>query len=73
MFHVNHDAKGGLQCATLIGITLQRFTLYTLASPSSVNTPKMSYLCICASLKPKLLSTYVGGDITTYLDFMVLI
>ena len=42
LFHVylaNHDAKGELQGELQIGITLQRFIIYTLASLSSVNTP----------------------------------
>jgi hypothetical protein len=33
-----------------------------LSITSSDNTPKISYLCICASLKPNHLSTYVGGS-----------
>ena len=39
MYLANHDAKGGLKCATPIDITLQRFILYTLASLSSAKTP----------------------------------
>ena len=35
----NHGAKAKLKDATLIGITLQRFTLYTLASFGSNYSP----------------------------------
>jgi hypothetical protein len=36
----NQGAKDGLQCATSIGITLQRFILYTLASLVVLTLPK---------------------------------
>ena len=55
--------------ATQIGITLQRFILYTLASLSSDNNPTNFFLCMCVSLKPNLLSTHVGGVITIKSDF----
>jgi hypothetical protein len=39
----NHDAKDGLPCATSIGITLQRFILYTLASLLVLTLPNFNF------------------------------
>ena len=52
MYLANHGAKDGLKCATPIGITLQRLILYTLAYLIVLTLPQISYLCMCASLKP---------------------
>ena len=61
----NHGDKDGVQMATLIGITLQRSILYTLASFGSHYSPTLSYPCICASFQIQTLSTYVGGANST--------
>ena len=55
--------------ATQIDITLQRFIIYTLASLSSDNNPTNFIFSMRVSLKPNLLSTHVGGVITTKSDF----
>ena len=47
--------------ATPIGITLQRFILYTLASFDSYYSPTLPNPCICKRFQIQTLSTYVGG------------
>ena len=54
MYLVNHDAKDELKGATPIGITLQRFILYTLASLSSANTPTNFIFMHVCKLETKL-------------------
>ena len=67
----NHGAKDELKGATSIGITLQRFTLYTLASFSSNYSPTiLIYAYVRASIKHS--STYVGGANTTILGLWYL-
>jgi hypothetical protein len=55
----NHGAKDGVQMATLIGITLQRFILYTLASFGSYYSPKLPIHAYVQTFKSKLLA-HVG-------------
>ena len=52
----NHGAKDGVQMATPIGITLQRFILYTLASFGSYYSPKLSIHAYVQAFKCKLLT-----------------
>jgi hypothetical protein len=52
----NHGAKYGVQMATLIGITLQRSTLYTLASFGSYYSPKFPIHAYVQAFKSKLLA-----------------
>ena len=62
MYLDNHDAKGELQGELHIGITLQRFILYILASLSSVNTPKTFISMHVCKLKTKPFEhTYRGS------------
>ena len=50
MYLANYGAKDGLKSATLIGITLQRFILYTLASYGSIySTTFLIYAYVQAS------------------------
>jgi hypothetical protein len=44
----NHGAKDGVQMATPIGITLQRFILYTLALFDKHYSPTLPNSRICA-------------------------
>jgi hypothetical protein len=52
----NHDAKDGVQMATLIGITLLRSILYTLASCGSYYSPKFLIHAYVQTFKSKLLA-----------------
>jgi len=73
MYLDNHDAKGELQGELQIGITLQRFIIYILASLSSVNTPKTFISMHVCKLETKLFEHTCRGVITTKSDFIVLI
>jgi hypothetical protein len=52
----NHGAKDGVQMVTLIGITLQRFILYTLASFGSYESPTLPIYVYVQAFKSKLLA-----------------
>jgi hypothetical protein len=52
----NHDAKDGIQMATLIDITLQRSILYTLASFGSYYSPRIPIQTYVQAFKSKLLA-----------------
>ena len=52
----NHGAKDFVQMATLIGITLQRSILYTLALFGSYYSPKLSIHAYVQAFKSKLLA-----------------
>ena len=60
----NRGTKDELKGATPIGITLQRFILYTLASFGSNYSPTfLIYAYVQATIQT--LGTYVGGAIAT--------
>jgi hypothetical protein len=67
----NHGAKDGLKGATPIGITLQRFILYTLASLVVITLPHFIFMHMW-KLQTKHSSTYVGGANTTNLGLWYL-
>jgi hypothetical protein len=52
----NHGVKDGVQMATLIGITLQRSIIYTLASFGSHYSPTLSIHVYVQAFKSKLLA-----------------
>ena len=58
----NHGAKDGVQMATPIGITLQWFILYTLASLGSYYSPKLPINAYVQAFKSKLLA-HIQGEL----------
>jgi hypothetical protein len=52
----NHGAKDGVQMVTLIGITLQRSILFTLASFDSHYSPTLPIYAYVQAFKFKLLA-----------------
>jgi hypothetical protein len=52
----NYGVKNGVQIATPIGITLQRYILYTLASFGSYYSPKLQIHAYVQAFKSKLLA-----------------
>jgi hypothetical protein len=62
----NHSAKDDVQMATSIGMMVQRFILYTLASLVVITLPQLQSMHMC-ELQTKHSSTYAGGANTTNL------